>query len=78
MRITLSLLNEDVERTNEGRMDGFGRIYTRGSLPSSQIYLESQVQYRAPLASEPPRHQHARHTYYALGKHELTMVISSD
>ena len=46
----------------------------------SQVHnftIESQVQYHAPLAFEPPQRQHAKNTYYSLGEDELKVFINS-
>lgn len=47
--------------------------------PLHNFTIESQVQYYAPLAFEPPMgmHAHDDSKYYALGEEELKMFVNS-
>ncbi|CAG7849809.1 SubName: Full=Uncharacterized protein {ECO:0000313/EMBL:KIM28034.1} [Serendipita indica DSM 11827] len=83
IRISLSLLNEDATQTTK-RGWGAERLIQENIHPIlealSQVHnftIESQVQYHAPLAFEPPRRQQGEHDYYSLGEDELKIFINS-
>ncbi|KAG9054408.1 GPI transamidase component [Serendipita sp. 407] len=83
LRLSFSLLNEDIHTSRQRGWAAEKNINavvkpTLDLLSSLHNFtIESQVQYYAPLAFEPPKRQKSDGSYYALGEDELKIFVNS-
>ncbi|KAG8831599.1 GPI transamidase component [Serendipita sp. 399] len=83
LRLAFSLLNEDIHTSGQRGWAAETNINNviKSTLdllsPLHNFTIETQVQYYAPLAFEPPKKDRGFGSYYALGKDELKIFVNS-